>query len=70
MTKKVSEMSSKEIKSAVKDAYADLANRTEEDESSGGGGPQATQGGCCGPSKSTDSFQEARLKNDGNEESK
>ena len=63
--KKVSEMSSKEIKSAVKDAYAGLANRTEEDESSGGCAPQTSQSGCCGPSQSTDSFQEARLKNYG-----
>ncbi|MCK5239258.1 MAG: hypothetical protein KAR33_06910 [Candidatus Thorarchaeota archaeon] len=70
MTKKVSEMSSKEIKSAVKDAYADLANRTEEDVSSSESGPQASQSGCCGPSQSTETFQKERLKNDGTEESK
>ncbi|MHA2424632.1 MAG: arsenite methyltransferase [Candidatus Thorarchaeota archaeon] len=62
MTKKVSEMSSKEIKSAVKDAYAGLANRTDDVETSGGCGPQTSQGGCCGPTESAETVRDARFK--------
>ncbi|MHA1907690.1 MAG: arsenite methyltransferase [Candidatus Thorarchaeota archaeon] len=61
MTKKVSEMSSDEIKTAVKDAYAGLANRSDGDDDCGCA-PQEVQSSCCGPSEESYTRQETRLK--------
>ncbi len=58
MAKNVDEMSSEEIKHAVKDAYDNLANKTESEDDN----PQTVQSSCCGSSSKASSAKESETK--------
>ncbi|MFW9848925.1 MAG: hypothetical protein ACFFF4_07275 [Candidatus Thorarchaeota archaeon] len=58
MEKKVGELSSEEIKDAVRDAYENLASKTESEDDN----PQTVQSSCCGSSSKPSSTNESETK--------